>query len=467
MKELRCPKCGNVFKVDEADYASILNQVKNAEFEAEIERRIKEMEARHQAEQALESTKAEQDFANKINKKDLELNAKDAEISRLKSEMEVMLAKLNGEKDQEINRLKDQLKNIANQKDSERQLALAEKDKTIAALNAAIGQEASKLKIAVMEEQKKSEQAIQEREQVINKLKSEMTLERFKAQAETEELNKRHLLELQNKQEQIDYYKDLKTRMSTKMVGETLEIHCSTLFNQLLRPIMPNAYFEKDNEVADGTKGDFIFRDQADGIEYISIMFEMKNEMDTTSTKHKNEDFFKKLDEDRRKKNCEYAVLVSLLEPDSELYNGGIVDVSHRYEKMYVIRPQFFIPLITLLVQTSRNSLEYRKQLIQAQSKEVDVTNFERKIEEFKTKFGKHYELASRRFGEAIKQIDDTIAKLQKVKESLISSENNIRLANQDTEELTIRKLTYKNPTMKQKFEEARKKNKEAEKQDE
>ena len=434
MKELKCPKCGNVFKVDEADYASILSQVKNAEFEAEIERRIREMEARHRAEQALESNKAAQEFASRLNKKDLELGAKDAEIVRLKN----------------------QLESIAGQKDSERQLALAEKDKTIATLHAAIEQEESKLRIAVMEEQKRSELAIQAREQASSKLKSDMALERFKAQAETEELNKRHLLELQTKQEQIDYYKDLKTRMSTKMVGETLEIHCSTLFNQLLRPILPNAYFEKDNEVADGTKGDFIFRDRADGVEYISIMFEMKNEMDTTSTKHKNEDFFKKLDEDRRKKECEYAVLVSLLEPDSELYNGGIVDVSHRYEKMYVIRPQFFIPLITLLVQTSRKSLEYKKQLMLAQSKEVDVTNFEDKLEEFKDKFGRHYELASRRFGEAIKQIDDTIAKLQKVKESLMSSENNLRLANKDTEGLTIRKLTYNNPTMKQKFDEAR-----------
>ena len=434
MKELKCPKCGNVFKVDEADYASILSQVKNAEFEAEIERRIREMEARHRVEQALESNKAAQEFASRLNKKDLELGAKDAEIVRLKN----------------------QLESIAGQKDSERQLALAEKDKTIATLHAAIEQEESKLRIAVMEEQKRSELAIQAREQAISKLKSDMALERFKAQAETEELNKRHLLELQTKQEQIDYYKDLKTRMSTKMVGETLEIHCSTLFNQLLRPILPNAYFEKDYEVADGTKGDFIFRDRADGVEYISIMFEMKNEMDTTSTKHKNEDFFKKLDEDRRKKECEYAVLVSLLEPDSELYNGGIVDVSHRYEKMYVIRPQFFIPLITLLVQTSRKSLEYKKQLMLAQSKEVDVTNFEDKLEEFKDKFGRHYELASRRFGEAIKQIDDTIAKLQKVKESLMSSENNLRLANKDTEGLTIRKLTYNNPTMKQKFDEAR-----------
>ena len=407
--------------MDEADYASILSQVKNTEFEAEIERRLKEMEARQQAELLLKSTQARQEFESRMNKRNLELSAKETEISRLKSDMQVMLAKLNGEKDQEIIRLKNQLENISTQKDAERQLALAEKDKAI------------------------------------SRLKADVELERYKAQVETEELNKRHLLELQSKQEQIDYYKDLKTRMSTKMVGETLEIHCSTLFNQFLRPMMPYAYFEKDNEVADGTKGDFIFRDSVDGLEYLSIVFEMKNEMDTTTTKHKNEDFFKKLDEDRRKKGCEYAVLVSLLEPDSELYNGGIVDVSHRYEKMYVIRPQFFIPLITLLVQTSKKSLEYRKQLILAQSKEVDVTNFENKLEDFKARFGRHYELASRKFGEAIKQIDDTIAKLQKVKESLMGSENNFRLANKDTEDLTIRKLTYMNPTMKQKFEEARK----------
>jgi hypothetical protein len=254
----------------------------------------------------------------------------------------------------------------------------------------------------------------------------------------------------------VDYYKDLKTRMSAKMVGETLEIHCFTLFNQMLRPMMPFAYFEKDNDAQDGTKGDFIFRDSEDGIEYISIMFEMKNEMDTTATKHKNEDFFKKLDDDRRKKGCEFAVLVSLLEPDSELYNGGIVDVSYRYPKMYVVRPQFFIPIITLLVQTSKKSLEYRKKLMLAQSKEVDVTNFENKLNDFKTKFGRHYELASKKFEDAVKQIDDTIAKLLKVKENLLGSENNLRLATQDTEDLTIRKLTYKNPTMKQKFEEAR-----------
>ena len=456
MKELKCPKCGSVFKVDEADYASILNQVKNAEFNAEIERRLAEMSMRRKAEEELNAAKAEQNFQSKLNRKDIELEAKNAEISRIRNEKDTELAKLKGEKDAEIARLKSQLENIEAQKETEKTLALAEKDKTIAELNSTIEKEESKLQIAVMQERTKSQQILQEKDSKIAQLQSEAELEKTKAQVHEAELIKSHENELKAKQELVDYYKDLKTRMSTKMVGETLEIHCSTLFNQMLRPVMPNAYFEKDNDASDGTKGDFIFRDSEDGTEYISIMFEMKNEMDTTSTKHKNEDFFKKLDEDRRKKGCEFAVLVSLLEADSELYNGGIVDVSYRYEKMYVIRPQFFIPLITLLVQTSRKSLEYKKQLILAQSKEVDVTNFENKLTDFKTKFGRHYTLASKKFEEAIKQIDDSIAKLQKVKDSLLGSENNLRLANQDTEELTIRKLTYKNPTMKQKFDEAR-----------
>ena len=434
MKELKCPKCGSVFTVDEADYASIVSQVKNAEFDAEIARRMKELDSRHKAEQELASTKAEQDFQQKMTRKELELGAKDAEIVRLRA----------------------QLAGIEAQKESEKSLALAEKDKMIARLSSTIEQHDSKLQVAVMEERNKSKRSLQEKDSEIAKLVSEAELEKSRAQVHEAELIKRHENELRTKQELVDYYKDLKTRMSTKMVGETLEIHCSTLFNQMLRPMMPFAYFEKDNDAQDGTKGDFIFRDSEDGIEYISIMFEMKNEMDTTATKHKNEDFFKKLDDDRRKKGCEFAVLVSLLEPDSELYNGGIVDVSYRYPKMYVVRPQFFIPIITLLVQTSKKSLEYRKKLMLAQSKEVDVTNFENKLNDFKTKFGRHYELASKKFEDAVKQIDDTIAKLLKVKENLLGSENNLRLATQDTEDLTIRKLTYKNPTMKQKFEEAR-----------
>lgn len=419
MKELKCPKCGSVFSVDEADYAFILGQVKNQEFEAELRRRMADIDSRHRAEQQVEAAK------------------KDAEIAQLRSRLETITA----------------------QKDNERNLALAAKEQLITRLNATIEQHQSNLQIALLNKQRETQEIIQRKDSQIQQLKSNADLEKSQAQIRESELIKRHQHELQAKQELVEYYKDLKTRMSTKMVGETLEIHCSTLFNQLLRPVMPFAYFEKDNDATDGTKGDFIFRDSEGGTEYVSIMFEMKNEMDTTATKHKNEDFLKKLDEDRRKKNCEFAVLVSLLEPESELYNGGIVDMSHRYPKMYVIRPQFFIPLITLLVQTSKKSLEYKRQLLLAQSKEVDVTNFENKLLEFKTKFGRHYELASKKFDDAIKQIDDTIAKLLKVKENLLGSENNLRLANQDTEELTIRKLTYKNPTMKAKFDEARKEN--------
>ena len=437
MKELKCPKCGNVFQVDEADYASIVSQVKNAEFEAEIQHRLAEMNKRLTAEQQLATSRTEQSFQAQLSKKDLLL----------------------GEKDTEIERLKMQLQNIESKKQNELTLALAEKDQTIAQLNSTIAQNNDKLQLAVMEERNKAQQSIQKKETELSQLRTALELEKREAQIHESALVKRHEDELRMKQEQVDYYKDLKTRMSTKMVGETLEQHCSIEFEQYIRPMMPNAYFDKDNDAADGTKGDFIFRDSEDGTEYISIMFEMKNEMDTTATKHKNDDFLKKLDEDRRKKGCEFAVLVSLLEADNDLYNNGIVNKNHLYPKMYVIRPQFFVPFINLLVQASRKSLEYKKQLALAQSKEVDVTNFEKKIEDFKSKFGRHYQLASNKFEAAIKDIDATIAKLQKVRDELLGSENNLRLANQDTENLTIRKLTYNNPTMKAKFEEARKTN--------
>ena len=437
MKELKCPKCGNVFQVDEADYASRVAPVKNAEFEAETQHRLAEMNKRLTAEQQLATSRTEQSFQAQLSKKDLLL----------------------GEKDTEIERLKMQLQNIESKKQSELTLALAEKDQTIAQLNSTIAQNNDKLQLAVMEERNKAQQSMQKKETELSQLRTALELEKREAQIHESALVKRHEDELRMKQEQVDYYKDLKTRMSTKMVGETLEQHCSIEFEQYIRPMMPNAYFDKDNDAADGTKGDFIFRDSEDGTEYISIMFEMKNEMDTTATKHKNDDFLKKLDEDRRKKGCEFAVLVSLLEADNDLYNNGIVNKNHLYPKMYVIRPQFFVPFINLLVQASRKSLEYKKQLALAQSKEVDVTNFEQKIEDFKSKFGRHYQLASNKFEAAIKDIDATIAKLQKVRDELLGSENNLRLANQDTENLTIRKLTYNNPTMKAKFEEARKTN--------
>ena len=435
MKELKCPKCGNVFKVDEADYASIVSQVRTAEFDAEVERRMAELHERQVAERKLAESKVEQSFQTQLNNKDRELGKKDSEIASLKSQLEAIEAK----------------------NKSALALAIADKDKKILELNSTISQSDSKLQLAIMEERTRANDELQKKDAEISQLKSAAELEKNKAQIHEASLVKQHEDEMRVQKELVEYYKDLKTRMSTKMVGETLEQHCSIQFEQYIRPVMPNAYFDKDNDASDGTKGDFIFRDSEDGTEYISIMFEMKNEMDTTATKHKNDDFLKKLDEDRRKKNCEFAVLVSLLESDNDLYNTGIVNKSHVYPKMYVIRPQFFIPFINLLVQTSKKSLEYRKQLILAQNKEADVTNFENKLNDFRAKFGRHYEMASKKFDDAIKDIDATIAKLQKVREELVGSENSLRLANQDTEDLTIRKLTYRNPTMKAKFEEARK----------
>ena len=302
MREIKCPKCGNVFSVDEADYAAIVTQVRNAEFDAEIQRRMNEVQERHKTEQELATEKAKQTFQTQLNQKELELGNKDAEIERLKSE-----------KDSEIARLKSQLESIEVQKKSELTTALAEKDREIAALNSTISQSEGKLQLAVMEERNKSQQIVQAKETEITQLRSAVELEKREAQIHEASVIKQHEDKLRLMQEQIDYYKDLKTKMSTKMVGETLEQHCSYEFENYIRPLMPNAYFDKDNDVCDGTKGDFIFRDSEDGTEYISIMFEMKNEMDTTATKHKNEDFLKKLDEDRKKKGCEFAVLVSLL----------------------------------------------------------------------------------------------------------------------------------------------------------
>ena len=412
MRELKCPKCGNVFSVDEADYASIVNQVKGAEFDAEVNRRIAELHRQHQAEEQARAATLEKAHQNDLFKKDQE----------------------------------------------------------IAALKAAVNQHAQALEIAVLQERQQAKDASQAKDAQIAELRSQAKLAASEASLREKSLQSEYEGRLQMvrseaatrlriAEEEVERLKDFKTRLSTKMVGESLEAHCSTVFESELRSLLPHAYFEKDNDASGGSKGDFIFRDYEDDMEYVSIMFEMKNEMDTTATKHKNEDFLKKLDEDRKKKGCEFAVLVSLLEADNDLYNTGIVNKSHLFPKMYVIRPQFFVPFINLLVQTSKKSLEYKKQLILAQSKEVDVTNFENKIEDFKTKFGRHYELASKKFDDAVKQIDDTISKLLKIKENLLGSENNLRLAQQDTEDLTIRKLTYKNPTMKAKFDEARKAN--------
>lgn len=435
MKELICPNCHKAFTVDEAGYASIVNQVKNAEFDAEINRRLAELHERHKAEEALVAAKAEQQYQQERSRQAQKLSEKEAEIVRLQTELGLAEEKKKGE--------------IS--------LALAQKDQEIAALQASLNENDSRLKMAVMEEQRKAQDRLQHREAEIAQLKASVELDKQKAANHENTIKEQYELKLKAAQEQVEYYRDLKTRMSTKMIGETLEIHCATLFNQTMRSMLPNAYFEKDNDASGGTKGDFIFRDYAeDGTEYVSIMFEMKNEADETATKHKNEDFFKKLDSDRRAKGCEFAVLVSLLEPDNELYNGGIVDVSYRYDKMYVIRPQFFLPLISLLVQTSKKSLAYKQQLAIAQSQSVDVTNFESRLMDFKDKFANNYRLASEKFQKAIEEIDKSIEHLQKIKSALLGSENNLRLANNKAEALTIKKLTHNNPTMKAKFDEVR-----------
>ena len=445
MKELRCPNCGSMFTVDEADYASIVNQVKNAEFEEELCRRINEMKGRQDAEQKVKDAEAREDFGKKLSAKEQEILAKEQEISRLKASLESI---------EEKNKL-------------EIDKALAAKDLVIAGLQSTIKLSESEKEKAVMEAKSKMTETLSKKNEELSalrnskeleiaELKSKSTLAQSQAELQRNALKDEYEAKLKLAQEQVDYYKDMKLKMSTKMIGETLEAHCSNVFNGQMRPMFPNAYFEKDNDASHGSKGDFIFRDYKDGTEYVSIMFEMKNEMDTTATKHKNEDFFKKLDEDRKAKGCEYAVLVSLLEPENELYNNGIVDVSYKYPRMYVIRPQFFMPIITLLVNASKKSLEYKKELAIAKSQSLDITNFENKLIEFKDKFGRNYRLASEKFQKAIDEIDKSIAALQKTKEALLGSEKNLSQALNNAEDLTIRKLTYKNPTMKALFDETR-----------
>ena len=395
MKELKCPKCGNVFVVDEADYISIANQVRNNEFHNDLEARIREMEKTARSQREADTLRVREEFIAKM-----------------------------GQKEQQIALLKAELQ----KKD----------DQT---------------KIALLEEKNRVQQELQAKDAAIAQLNGRVASERQEAKIRENILKEQYDFQLKQKQDEVNYYKDLKTKMSTKMVGETLEIHCSTEFNRMRTAMYPNAYFEKDNDARGGSKGDFIFRDFQDGTEYISIMFEMKNEMDQTATKHRNEDFFEKLHKDRTEKGCEYAVLVSLLEPESEYYNGGIVDVSYRYPKMYVVRPQFFMPLISLLTQASKKGLEYKQALIAAQRQSIDVTNFEADLADFKDKFARNYRIASEKFRTAIEEIDKSISHLQKIKDALIGSENNLRLANDKAEGLTIKKLTRNNPTMKEKFE--------------
>lgn len=493
MNEIKCPECGKVFSVDEASYASIVNQVRTKELEEEIRRRVAEVEKQQQLKHQSDKLISDQAYQQKLNAKDQEIEKRNADIARLEeqvksiaiskqaefdkrlSEKELEIAQIKekaqgavkekqmenerllAEKDTRIARLEEQMKGIAKDKQAEFDKILAEKESELVRLQGVIEQSNSQTKVAVLEEKNKANEIILSKESEIATLKGKVESEKTDALQREQEIRYNYEIRLKQMQELVEQYKDFKVRLSTKMLGESLEVHCSNQYNVNIRPILPHAYFEKDNDASEGSKGDFIFRDYDDGFEYISIMFEMKNEMESTAVKHKNEDFFKKLHDDRNKKGCEYAVLVSLLEPDSELYNGGIVDVSHRYPKMYVIRPQFFIPLISLLVQMARKNVGLQKELIQARSLSVDITTFEGKLDEFKEKFGRDYRLASTKFNDAIASIDKSIKDLQAVRASLVSSEDHLRLANAKAEGLTIRKLTYKNPTMKALFDEARK----------
>ena len=425
MQEIKCPKCGEVFQVDASGYASIVKQVRDKEFHAELHNREVQFAKDKETAVALAEAKQQNTFRD-------QLSHKDAEIEELKHK----LVLLEQSRDQAIAQ------------------EVARKDAEISQLNAQIGAFQQEKQIAVLEAVSEKEKELSEKQQQLTVLDGKIQSKDNEAQVREQSLRSQYENILKFKEEEIAHYKDLKSRMSTKMVGETLEQHCEIEFNKLRATGFQNAYFEKDNDARTGSKGDYIFRESSDGVEFISIMFEMKNEMETTATKKKNEDFFKELDKDRREKNCEYAVLVSLLEPDNELYNSGIVDVSHRYPKMYVIRPQFFIPMITLLRNAALNSLQYQQELAVIRNQNIDITHFEEDMNKFKDSFARNYRLASEKFHKAIEEIDKTIDHLQKTKDALLSSENNLRLANNKAEELSIKKLTKNNPTMTAKFAE-------------
>jgi len=412
MNEIICPHCKKAFKIDEAGFADIVKQVRDHEFEAELNKRDALLRADKENAVKLAEERTRSAMQN-------DLSRKETEIATLKAEKDGALAVLKSQKDAELAELKAKVQS-------------AQTEKTLAVT-----------------------EAVNKLERERDSLASEMKLKDSEKLQLESSLKEKYATELKAKDEIIERYKDMKARLSTKMLGETLEQHCEIEFNKLRATGFQNAYFEKDNDASSGSKGDYIYRETDEaGNEIISIMFEMKNEADTTATKKRNEDFLRELDKDRTQKNCEYAVLVSLLEADSELYNTGIVDTSHRHDKMYVIRPQFFIPIITLLRNAALKSLQYKAELAVIRNQNIDVTNFENQLNDFRDGFGRNYRLASQKFTAAIESIDKSIVQLQKTKDSLLSSENNLRLANDKAEDLTIKKLVRGNPTMTAKFEE-------------
>lgn len=432
--ELKCPNCGTPFIIDEADYASIVNQIKNAEFDKELGKRTYELRMQLKAENETLVLKKQQEFNSRISEQEKDMLKKQSEIERLQAE----LTRIEKEKKLEFDK------------------ELAKKESEITALKASLSQGEQQVKVAILEEQQKTTLKLQEKEKEIFELSSKLSQSASDAALKEKSIIESYEQRLKDKDDQIEQYKSFKAKLSTKMIGESLEQHCKNSFDSVRTMMFPNAYFEKDNDISKGTKGDFIFRDYVDNQEYVSIMFEMKNEADETATKHKNEDFLAKLDKDRQDKGCEYAVLVSMLELDNEFYNTGIVDMSYKYPKMFVIRPQFFMQIISLLSQASQKSVEYQKELALARNQSIDVTNFENELIDFKEKFSRNVRLARERYEAAINEIDQTIKHLQKVRDALTGSDNNLRLANEKAEGLSIKKLTKGNATMKAKFEEAR-----------
>ncbi len=450
MQEIRCPKCNEVFQVDDSGYSQIVQQVRDKEFEKEAARRAEELEKAKNSELKIIEMEYEKKLESALSEKSDDISDKEKRIT----ELEARLKSIESEKQLAVANAVRERENSFSEESRKAQKAISDKDIEIAELTAKLKQADNERAFAVDKANSENALALAKKDNEINELNSKLQNKDNEAELRCRAIEEKYAIELKNKDELIEQYKDFKARLSTKMVGETLEQHCLTQFNSLRMSAFPNAYFEKDNNAKSGSKGDFIFRESEDGIEFISIMFEMKNEMDTTATKHKNEDFFKELDKDRNEKGCEYAVLVSMLEADNEFYNAGIVDVSYKYPKMYVIRPQFFIPLISLLRNAARNSLEYKRELALAKAQEVDLTNFENNINEFKNAFSKNYQLASKKFNIAIEEIDKTIDHLQKTKEALLSSENNLRLANNKAEEqLSVKKLTKNAPSIREEFE--------------
>ena len=502
MPEIVCPNCKTAFTIDEAGYADILKQVRDKDFDRQLHERLEQAERENskireldqaQAEQTLQKTKSAKDaqiqelqakleseqaakelaVSEALRKVEKEKDDLSAKLDKAESEKQQALdlaeanskselQKAAADKEAEIVKLQNQLDAFELQKKQELAQALGpvqkERDDFKGRLERLQLEKESEEKLSKEQLKSQLQEVVADKDSEIAELKSSLDKAELQSKIEAKSLKDRYEVQIQDRDEQIERLRDLKAKLSTKMVGETLEQHCQIEFNKLRSTAFPNAYFEKDNDARTGSKGDFIFRDKDDsGTEIVSIMFEMKNEMDTTSTKHKNEDFFKELDKDRREKNCEYAIMVSLLEPDSDLYNTGIVDVSYRYPKMYVIRPQFFIPIITLLRDAAKNSLQYKNELEEERAQNIDITHFEEELDSFKSAFGRNYEIASKKFKNAVEEIDKSINHLNKIKDALLGSENQLRLANNKAQDVTIRRLTRNNETMKAKFDEVKK----------